>query len=110
MNISVTLTCSSDDNLPIWAACLIFLGVIIGTKILLLELVTVVILMKNPGVSKYLGLNMGPWQDCAANCTVAACTPESQLNEKKASQVWALQGGWVKESGPLTGYIVNQMV
>lgn len=83
MNKSVTLTCSSDDNLPIWAACLIFLGVIIGTKILLLELVTVVILMKNPGVSQYLGLHMGPWQDCAATCIVAACTPESQLNEKK---------------------------
>lgn len=49
--ISVMLTCSSDDNLSIWAACLIFLGVIIGTKILLLELVTVIIPMKNPGVS-----------------------------------------------------------
>lgn len=49
--ISVMLTCSSDDNLSIWAACLIFLGVIIGTKILLLELVTVIISMKNPGVS-----------------------------------------------------------
>ena len=49
--ISVMLTCSSDDNLSIWAACLIFLGVIIGTKILLLELVTVIISMNNPGVS-----------------------------------------------------------
>ena len=29
--ISVMLTCSSDDNLSIWAACLIFLGVIIGS-------------------------------------------------------------------------------
>ena len=49
--ISVMVTCSSDDNLSIWAACLIFLGVIIGTKILLLEPVTVIISMKNPGVS-----------------------------------------------------------
>lgn len=44
------LTCSSDDNLSFWAACLIFLGVIMGTKILMLEL-TVIIPMKNAAVS-----------------------------------------------------------
>lgn len=74
--------CSSDDNLPIWAACLIFLGVIIGTKDSLARTSDCSNIDEESWCFSIFGSAHGPLAEVVTTCN-DACTPESQLNEKK---------------------------